>query len=59
MHSWMELFKDAYVAEDQHFIDCILNGESPRVTGFDGMMAVKIVEAGMVSIREKRVVSIK
>lgn len=58
MQSWMTLFKDAYTAEDQHFVDCILEDKAPRVTGHDGLMAVKIVEAGMSSIREKQIIEI-
>ncbi len=42
--SWMNLFKDAYLTEDVHFIDCVRNGKTPCVTGRDGLMAVKVVE---------------
>ncbi|MGE5581411.1 MAG: Gfo/Idh/MocA family oxidoreductase [Bacillota bacterium] len=59
MNSWRFLFKDAYLAEDIHFIQCILNDEKPRVTGIDGKMAVKVVEAGNLSIREKRIVKLE
>lgn len=58
MNSWMTLFKDAYTAEDLHFVECILEDKSPKVTGYDGKMAVKIVEGGMKSIREKRIVNL-
>lgn len=50
VRSWTELFKDAYVEEGNSFIQCILNDEQPKVTGYDGMMAVKIVQAGNDSI---------
>ncbi|MBP1048163.1 Gfo/Idh/MocA family oxidoreductase [Enterococcus sp. BWM-S5] len=56
MHSWTYLFADAYVAEDQAFIDCILEDSEPFVTGYDGMMAVKLVHAGLTSLLEKRIV---
>ncbi|WP_086351083.1 Gfo/Idh/MocA family oxidoreductase [Candidatus Enterococcus clewellii] len=56
MHSWTYLFADAYVAEDQAFIDCILEDSQPLVTGHDGMMAVKLVHAGLTSLQEKRIV---
>lgn len=55
-NSWRELFRDAYLEEDIAFIDCILNDSEPRVTGHDGKMAVKIVNAGNLSITEKRIV---
>ncbi|MEG1859613.1 MAG: Gfo/Idh/MocA family oxidoreductase, partial [Christensenellaceae bacterium] len=44
INSWMTLFKDAYLTEDIQFIECIVNDTQPKVTGHDGMMAVKIVE---------------
>lgn len=46
MNSWRSLFKEAYLAEDTDFIACILEDRPPRVTGHDGKMAVKVVEAG-------------
>ncbi|MCT4687348.1 Gfo/Idh/MocA family oxidoreductase [Vallitalea sp.] len=58
MNSWMNLFKDAYTAEDVSFIDCIINDQEPKVTGHDGKMAVKIVEAGMQSIKTKKVIDL-
>ncbi|HZG76492.1 MAG TPA: Gfo/Idh/MocA family oxidoreductase, partial [Paenibacillus sp.] len=56
MNSWRHLYKDAYLAEDTEFILSILEQRSPKVTGYDGMMAVKVVEAGNRSIREASVV---
>ncbi|MCL2828607.1 MAG: Gfo/Idh/MocA family oxidoreductase [Oscillospiraceae bacterium] len=54
--SWTKLFKDAYLAEDVAFIDCIRNGTTPKVTGHDGEMAVKVVAAGNRSIIEKKII---
>lgn len=56
MHSWTYLFQDAYVAEDQAFIDCIRDNTEPLVTGYDGLMAVKLVSLGLTSLIEKRIV---
>lgn len=56
--SWRRLFKEAYLNEDTAFVDCIRNGAAPRVTGHDGKMAVKVVNAGNASIREKRIVEL-
>ena len=53
---WRSLYKDAYLAEDAHFVQCILEDAEPRVTGYDGKMAVRVVEAGNRSIREQCVV---
>jgi predicted dehydrogenase len=59
MNSWRYLYRDAYMGEDISFINCILNDEKPKVSGWDGMMAVKVVKAGNLSIREKRIVELK
>ena len=56
--SWRDLFKDAYLAEDESFVGCIRNDKEPRVTGLDGKMAVAVVEAGNRSIRERRPVTL-
>jgi myo-inositol 2-dehydrogenase/D-chiro-inositol 1-dehydrogenase/scyllo-inositol 2-dehydrogenase (NAD+) len=49
--SWRTLFKDAYLAEMEHFVDCIRNEKTPRVTGVDGLRAVEAVVAINQSIR--------
>ena len=58
VESWRTLFKDAYLKEDRAFIDCILQDKEPAVTGMDGKMAVKVVNAGNISIMEKRMVTL-
>lgn len=59
LQSWMDLFVDAYLSEDRAFVDAVLNNLAPPVTGYDGKMAVKTVEAGNRSIVEKRPVSLE
>lgn len=59
LQSWMDLFVDAYLSEDRAFVDAVLNDLEPLVTGYDGKMAVKTVEAGNRSIAEKRPVSLE
>jgi len=54
--SWRQLFRDAYLQEATEFVDCIFNQTPPRVTGHDGLMAVRVVNAGNRSIREKCVI---
>jgi myo-inositol 2-dehydrogenase/D-chiro-inositol 1-dehydrogenase len=54
--SWMRLFADAYLAEDISFIQSILNDTEPEVTGKDGREAVRLVEMGNLSIKEKRII---
>jgi predicted dehydrogenase len=51
VRSWRHLFREAYEAEDRHFIECIRTGAPPRVGGRDGMMAASVVSAGNESIR--------
>jgi len=48
--SWKKRFHDAYIAEDRHFIDCIINGKEPGVTGDDGKKTVAAVVAANESI---------
>lgn len=56
MNSWRYLFKDAYLNEDISFVQCIIGDTEPKVTGYDGKMAVKVVKAGNLSITEKRII---
>lgn len=49
--SWRTLFREAYLAEMEHFIDCIRHDRQPRVTGLDGQRAVAAVLAVNESIR--------
>lgn len=51
VRSWRTLFKDAYLAELEHFVDCIRHDRTPRVTGQDGLAAVAAVVAINESIR--------
>jgi predicted dehydrogenase len=52
VRSWRTLFTDAYAAEDQDFVDCILQDRPPNTRGIDGRMAVAVVNAGNRSIVE-------
>lgn len=52
--SWRTLFHDAYVQEDNAFIESILNDTEPLVTGHDGKMALVLVFAGLESLLEKK-----
>ena len=58
VRSWRQLFEPAYLAEDIAFVECIRNENEPEVTGLDGLMAVKVVNAGNKSIVEKRIVEL-
>jgi predicted dehydrogenase len=56
--NWQSLFSEAYLQEDIHFIRSILEGFSPIVSGIDGKMAVRVVNAGNQSIKEKRIIDL-
>ena len=58
-NTWKDLFRDAYREEDCDFIRAICEERAPRVTAYDGKMAVLTVNAGNLSIREKRIVTIE
>ena len=58
VRSWRQLFEPAYLAEDIAFVNCIREDTEPEVTGRDGLMAVKVVNAGNKSIVEKRIVEL-
>lgn len=55
---WQSLFAQAYLEEDRHFVNCILEDQTPSVTGHDGKMAVLITAEGNRSIREHRVIDL-
>jgi predicted dehydrogenase len=57
--SWRSLFTEAYLAEDQDFVDCILEDREPRVQGLDGRMAVAVVNAGNRSIAKRAPVRVQ
>ena len=56
--SWRQLFKEAYLNEDIAFVESIITGSPAQVTGYDGLMAIKVVNAGNTSITEKRIVKL-
>jgi myo-inositol 2-dehydrogenase/D-chiro-inositol 1-dehydrogenase/scyllo-inositol 2-dehydrogenase (NAD+) len=51
--SWRTLFKDAYLAEMEHFIQSICEDATPRVTGEDGLRAVSLAVAVNQSLRNR------
>ena len=56
VNSWMTLFIDAYLAEDCAFVRAVLDDAPTPVTGYDGLQAVRVVEAGNRSIRTGEIV---
>lgn len=56
---FLERYQEAYVAELQQFMDCILNDRSPSVGGMDGLMAVILGLAAKKSLQENRPVKVR
>lgn len=48
----------SYLAENRHFIDCIMNDIQPTVTGEDGLAALRVSHAILASHRDKMVISL-
>jgi myo-inositol 2-dehydrogenase/D-chiro-inositol 1-dehydrogenase/scyllo-inositol 2-dehydrogenase (NAD+) len=57
--SWTELFSEAYAGELSAFVEAVGKGREPQPDGRDGLEAVRVVEAGNCSIRERRPVAIE
>ena len=57
--SWRNRFKEAYIAEDRHFVECILECKQPEVTGFDGEKTVLAVIEANKSIISGKPIEIK
>ena len=58
INSWKYLFREAYLEEDCDFARAVIEERAPKVTAYDGKMAVLTVNAGNLSIKEKRIVQI-
>ena len=51
---WPDRFRWGYIQELEHFVECIQQQRSPKVTGEDGRWAVAMVLAGTRSFLEER-----
>lgn len=56
--SWRNRFKEAYLEEDKHFIDCIINDRNPAASGEDGRNALEAVLAATKSLQEGKPVNL-
>ena len=55
----MERFESAYLAQIQNFVDTLLRGGEPAVSGIDAVEAIRISHAATQSFQEQRVVYIE
>ena len=51
-------FAEPLAVEDQHFVDCIINGTQPSVDGNCGLAVVQVLECAQISLREQRPVAL-
>ncbi|MEW6230558.1 MAG: Gfo/Idh/MocA family oxidoreductase, partial [Bacillota bacterium] len=49
--SWQQRFRQAYIDEMAHFVECVLNDSEPAVTALDGKRALQGVLAANLSLR--------
>lgn len=47
-------FAEPLAVQDQHFIDCVVNGSPPAVDGDSGLAVVQALECAQMSLREQR-----
>jgi len=50
-HSWRDRHRDAYLRQDQAFIESIRTGQPPRAEAIDGLRALEVVIAAEASLR--------
>jgi myo-inositol 2-dehydrogenase/D-chiro-inositol 1-dehydrogenase/scyllo-inositol 2-dehydrogenase (NAD+) len=56
--SWRDRFRDAYLEEDKHFIECIIKDGKPFVSGEDGKAALEAVLAATKSLEEAKPITL-
>lgn len=56
---YLARFADAYVSEMRDFVETVIAGRAPRVSGEDGWRSVAIAEAAVESCRESRPVAVR
>jgi predicted dehydrogenase len=52
-------FAEPLAVQDQHFVDCIVNGSLPCVDGRSGLAVVQTLECAQISLREQRPVALE
>jgi len=55
---FLRRFWVAYVEEMKHFVDCVMKGKTPAVTGEDGRAALEIVIAARKSMKDGAIVTL-
>jgi predicted dehydrogenase len=50
-------FAEPLAVQDQHFVDCVIEGCHPAIDGQDGLAVVEALECAQISLREQRPVA--
>jgi myo-inositol 2-dehydrogenase/D-chiro-inositol 1-dehydrogenase len=58
LNFFMTRYTAAYAAEIAAFVDCVAKGAATPTTGHDGMMALALADAALLSVTEGRVVKL-
>lgn len=58
LNFFMERYEAAYANEISAFVAAVADGKTPPTTGHDGMMALVLAEAAILSVSESRVVHV-
>jgi predicted dehydrogenase len=51
-------FAEPLAVQDQHFVDCVLNGDHPATDGNSGLSVVQVLECAQISLAEQRSVAL-
>jgi predicted dehydrogenase len=51
-------FSEPLAVQDQHFVDCVLNGTRPATDGSSGLSVVQVLECAQISLAEQRPVAL-
>jgi predicted dehydrogenase len=51
-------FAEPLAVQDQHFVDCALDGRRPAIDGRAGLAVVEVLECAQISLREQRPVAL-
>jgi predicted dehydrogenase len=51
-------FAEPLAVQDQHFVNCVIDGGPPSTNGHDGLAVVEVLECAQISLQEQRPVSL-
>jgi predicted dehydrogenase len=51
-------FAEPLAVQDQHFVDCIVDGRCPTTNGISGLTVVEVLECAQISLTEQRPVAL-